>query len=148
MRKKKRISRVAYVSRMVWDRALAMICDKNGNLEPAWIKIENNTVTEIEEKGKFISVSDIILDIETAKEGAVWEFSEPVSYFCGYGTRFRVLDIGHNYFEALGATAYIPGKGQKGSKNYVPPKPYIANIPCFIKDWGRREFFVVKEFWN
>ena len=121
MRKKKRTSRVAYVSRMVWNRALAMICDKNGNLEPAWIEIENNTVTEIEEKGNFISVTDIILDMETAKEGTVWEFSEPVRYFCGYGTRFRVLDIGHNYFEALGATAYIPGKGQKGTRTIFHP---------------------------
>ena len=66
---------------MVWDRALAMICDENGNLEPAWIKIENNTITEIEERGKLISVSDMILDMETAKEGNIGSFQNRLAIF-------------------------------------------------------------------
>lgn len=137
-------NKIAYVSRIAWDRALAMICDKNGNLETAWVKIQDNAVTEIEEKGVFVPVTDIKLDIETAKEGNVWEFTEPHVYFGGKALRFRVLDIGHNYFEAIGAIAYIPGRGIKGNKNYRPPKPYVADVPCFIYDWGKLDFIVYK----
>ena len=54
-------NKTAYVSRIAWDRALAMICEKEGNLEPAWVKIQDNAVTEIEEKGVFVPVTDILL---------------------------------------------------------------------------------------
>jgi hypothetical protein len=135
-------NKTAYVTRIFDGRALAMICDKKGELEPAWIKIQDNAVSEIEVNGEFISVTDIKLDIESAKEGNVWEFSEPIRFFNGSALRFRVLDIGHNYFEAIGAIAYVPGRKKKDSKDYRPPKPYVADIPCFLYDWGKREFIV------
>ena len=135
-------NKTAYVTRVFDGKALAMICDKKGELEPAWIKIQDNAVSEIEINGEYVSVTDIKLDIESAKEGNVWEFSEPIRFFNGSALRFRVLDIGHNYFEAVGVIAYVPGRNKKDSKNYQPPKPYVADIPCFIHDWSRREFIV------
>ena len=135
-------NKTAYVTRIFDGRALAMICDKKGELEPAWIKIQDNAVSEIEVKGEFVSVTDIKLDTESAKEGNVWEFSEPIRFFNGSALRFRVLDIGHNYFEAIGVIAYVPGRKKKDSKKYQPPKPYVADIPCFLHDWGKREFIV------
>ena len=135
-------NKTAYVTHIFEGRALAMICDKKGELEPAWIKIQDNAVSEIEINGEFVSVTDIKLDIESAKEGNVWEFTGPIRFFNGSAFRFRVLDIGHNYFEAIGAIAYVPGRKKKDSKDYRPPKPYVADIPCFLYDWAKRKFIV------
>lgn len=133
----------AYVSSTAREEQLAMVRNQDGDIVPAWVRIKDDSVTHIMlDDGKYHKVEGIRLDTRVAKKGVVWEFPEPLRLGNVVSSRFRVVDIGHNMFEAVGATAYRPGEGDKGSKNYRPPVPYRADIPCFIHDWGKLRFRV------
>ena len=132
----------AFVSSTDGTQQLAMIRNQDGEIAPAWIRIRDDRVDEIQVNGVFRKVKGIELDTRHAKAGVIWKFKEPVRLSNVTATRFRVVDVGHNMFEALDCMANVPGKGEKGNKSYRPPVSYEADIPCFIHDWGTRQFTV------
>ena len=122
---------------------LAMVCNQDGDLSSALIKVKDSKVTDIFFDGKFHKINEIDLDMETAQYGKLWRFKKP--FTMGFNTieTVRVVDIAHNMFEIVGGKALAPSSVKEATLEEVERSVFTGDVPVIISDWGKRDFDVV-----
>lgn len=137
------LNMTAYIANNQDGEHLAMVCNQDGDLAPAKIKVQDAVVTHMYYDGKYHKVNGIELDSETAQYGKLWKFNQPFKLGLNMVETVRVVDIVHNMFEIVDGKGVAPSSVKDATLEKIESCTYTAAIPVFINDWGKRDFNVV-----